>query len=121
MHIYMEDLKKGSHLPIYLVYVTLPVELDAQELAESLVYAGHAAGVNILGPVASVFAWQGEIHKADERILLAQVAGDKLDDFENALLARHPYLVPCILGFEAAKAHQAFHAWVINPCAGGGK
>lgn len=104
-----------EQLEPYLVYMTLPSTEDAPGFAEKLVGAGLCAGINILGPAISVYHWQGEMRKAAEWILFAQVGRRGVEKFINAALAMHPYLVPCILGLPACAGHVPFMKWIENP------
>lgn len=98
-----------------LVYMTLPAAEDAQVLAEKLVSAGYCAGVNIVGPGHSVYYWHGKLRNAEEWIMFAQVAHERMKEFESALLELHPHIVPCILELGVQSGYQPFMEWIKNP------
>lgn len=99
-----------------LVLVTVPDEKGdgalALALARELVESRLAAGVNVLGGAQSVYRWQGQVHAARERVLLAQVARRAFAAFCAALAARHPHVVPCILGLGVSSGHAPFVRWI---------
>ena len=77
----------------FLVYVTVPHEREALDLARMLVEARLAAGVNVLPGARSVYRWQGEVREAGECLLLAQVGRAAFEDFCAA--TKCPVLWPC--------------------------
>ena len=83
----------------FLVYVTVPHEREALDLARMLVEARLAAGVNVLPGARSVYRWQGEVREAGECLLLAQVSRAAFEDFARLCAARTatkcPVLWPC--------------------------
>lgn len=81
----------------FLVYVTVPHEREALDLARMLVEARLAAGVNVLPGARSVYRWQGEVREAGECLLLAQVSRAAFEDFCAAVRRAHSYEVPCIV------------------------
>ena len=101
---------------VLLAYVTVPDGTGdgaaALALARDLVEAGLAAGVNVLGGGRSVYRWDGEVREAAERVLVAQVAAPAFAAFREAVLARHPHVVPCVLGLGVAEGHAPFLHWI---------
>ena len=110
---------------ILLAYVTVPDASGdgaaALALARDLVEGGLAAGVNMLGCARSVYRWQGEVREAAERVLVAQVAAPAFAAFREAVLARHPHVVPCILGLGVAAGHAPFVQWIAENSAAAGR
>ena len=51
-----------------IVFVTCP-PAAAEALAEKLVQSGHAACVNVLPGVRSIYRWQGSTERSDEALL----------------------------------------------------
>lgn len=93
-----------------LVYLTMPDAEQAQNLAQKLVEEHLAAGVNMAGPVKSVYRWQGKVHQAMEWQLFVQTSAyEKLEAF---VLAHHPHIVPCIIGLNIAYGYMPFLNWI---------
>ena len=53
-----------------IVFVTVPSREDGERIAETLVGEQLAACVNVVGPIRSIYRWQGEICRDDEHLLL---------------------------------------------------
>lgn len=95
-----------------LVYITVPERVMADYMARELVEARLAAGVHIAGPIRSVYRWQGEIRNAEEWTLLAQCAGGVFEDIRDFVLARHPYITPCIVAWNIDHGYKPFMDWI---------
>ena len=96
----------------FLVYVTVPHEREALDLARMLVEARLAAGVNVLPGARSVYRWQGEVREAGDCLLLAQVGRAAFEDFCAAVRRAHSYEVPCIVALPLEAGHQPFLRWI---------
>jgi len=97
---------------VLLVYCTCPDRAKAQELANSLVRDRLAACVSIGTPVTSVYAWQGEIQNEQEVPLLIKTSGDRYQELENAIRARHPYELPEIIAVPVQQGLPDYLKWV---------
>lgn len=95
-----------------LVYITVPDGEIAETLARGLVEAGLAAGVNVAGPVFSVYRWQGDIHEAKEWQLFCQTDKTAFNELREFVLRNHPHSVPCIMGMATEVGNPAFINWI---------
>lgn len=96
----------------YQVNTTLESEADAARLAAALVDERLAACVQVSGPVASVYRWNGAVTRAAEWLCTAKTAETRLP----ALLARirelHPYEQPEIIATSITAGDPAYLEWV---------
>jgi len=92
-----------------VVYVPMPTEKAARELASSLIEHHLIACANIVQST-SLFKWKGTINNEQEWIMVAKTTKDE-NTVRAAIEAAHPYECPCILTFSAT-ANRAYHAWV---------
>lgn len=99
---------------ILLAYVTIPDEKAAQTLAGEAVEAGLCAGVNIVGPIHSIYRWQGETRSRTEWLLLAQTTSVAWRAFENFVTERHTDLVPCVMALPPGRVASSFHTWILE-------
>jgi periplasmic divalent cation tolerance protein len=90
-------------------YITAPPE-EAPEIAETLVEERLAACVNRF-PCASVYRWDGEVHRDDEVVLVAKTTDEAYDRLETRAEELHPYDVPCIERFEESDFLESFAEW----------
>jgi periplasmic divalent cation tolerance protein len=65
-----------------------------------------------MGPLLSLYPWQGRLQREEEYLLLMKTA----ESMESALIARlqelHPYEVPEILVLPIAAGNPAYLAWI---------
>lgn len=95
-----------------LVWCPCPDEDTALALARQLVGEGLAACGNAIGPMRSVFAWQGAVEEASETGLLLKTDARLLDRAVAWLEAIHPYDEPAVLGWRCDAAGAATAAWL---------
>jgi periplasmic divalent cation tolerance protein len=98
--------------PVLLVYCSCPDEPTAARLAEALVVGGHAACVNVLGSVRSIYRWQGNIERSDESMLIAKTTVHAYPVVEETLRTLHPYEVPEIVAVPVSHGLHAYLKWV---------
>jgi periplasmic divalent cation tolerance protein len=84
----------------------------ATDLARDLVAAGHAACVNIVPTVRSIYLWQGAIQTEDEVLLLIKTTADRFESLREALVAKHPYDVPEVVALPIADGHHPYLDWL---------
>ncbi len=102
----------GTEREVFLVYITTPDEETAERLAESLIDERLAACVNLLGPIRSVYRWEGRVEKSGEQALLAKTTGARLDSLTRRVVALHPYDCPCVVAVPVSGGHPAFLDWI---------
>lgn len=95
-----------------LVLCTCPDAETARDLAGRLVTGRHAACVNILPGLASVYPWQGRIESADEHLLLIKTENAGYAALEAFLKAHHPYSVPEIIAIPLAQGSADYLTWI---------
>lgn len=86
---------------------------DGENLAEELVEQRLAASVDRV-PCSSAYRWDGEVHVADEEILLIKTTAERYDDVVELVERRHPYEVAPIERFDEADATPDFLEWREN-------
>lgn len=100
---------------IHLVLVTCPVD-HASTLAEILVHGNHAACVNIVPKISSVYRWEGKINHDEEALLIIKTSEKSFESLKQAVLLNHPYELPEILAVNAADGHAPYLEWVLKNC-----
>jgi periplasmic divalent cation tolerance protein len=95
-----------------MALTTLPADFDATSLATDLVGAGHAACVNVLPAVTSVYTWKGVPQVEKEQQLLIKTTSDRVDALWEVLRARHPYDVPEFLVLPVVGGSEEYTRWV---------
>lgn len=77
--------------------ITAPDRALAGRLAEALVAERLAACVQVGGPVASIYRWQGAVEHAREWVCRAKTTRAALPALVRRVRALHPYELPEIL------------------------
>jgi periplasmic divalent cation tolerance protein len=94
------------------VMTTTATKDDAQKIARGLVEGRLAACVQIVGPISSVYRWEGEIEEAEEYLCLVKTRRDAYPRVEAAIRETHPYDVPEILAMPVTAGSAAYLGWL---------
>lgn len=95
-----------------LVLVTVPSAADGERIAQALVEGRHAACVNVVPGLRSVYRWQGAVERADEALLLVKSTRSAFDGLAAAVRALHPYTLPEIVAVPLVAGLAAYLAWI---------
>lgn len=103
----------GSGRPALVeVHVSVPDAESAQRIASDLVARQLAACVQILGPMASVYTWEGEVHQSQEWLLLAKSTATAFPQLAETVRSHHRYDVPEIVAIPITHAEDDYASWV---------
>lgn len=100
------------------ILTTVATRDEALALAHEAVDEGAVACVQILGPITSVYRWDGHVQEESEFLLLVKVPTEGAEAAAGFLRARHPYDVPEIAVHRADVVDPAYLAWAIEVTAG---
>ena len=95
-----------------VVLTTLGAGADAAAFARTLVEERLAACVNVIGPVTSIYRWNGKVEQDAEQQLVIKTTIARLEALEARVKALHPYDVPEFLVLRAVGGSDAYLAWV---------
>ncbi len=93
------------------VYMTAGSDAEARKIAEALIDARLAACVNILGPITSVFYWDGVQHE-EEVALVAKASREDFAALNAKVREVHSYDCPCVVAWPIAEGDNAFVQWI---------
>jgi len=94
------------------VMSTVPNQAAATRIAGLLVEARLAGCVQIIGPVTSMYRWQGKVESASEILLLIKSRQDLFPAVVEVITANHPYEVPEILAVPVVAGGPAYLNWL---------
>jgi periplasmic divalent cation tolerance protein len=97
-----------------VVLVTVPSIEVGERLAEALVGDGLAACVNLLGEVRSIYRWQGQIERDQERLCLIKSTRDAFAALRARVVALHPYEVPEVIALPISDGHAPYLEWLLG-------
>jgi len=95
-----------------VVLTTTGTRDDAQKIATALVDRELAACVNIVGPIRSIYRWQGKVENAEEFLLLVKTWGEAYDDVEAAIRELHSYELPECIAIRVEKGSEEYLEWM---------
>ncbi len=101
----------------YVVFTTCPDAACASAIAAAVVEQGHAACVNILGGLRSVYLWKGARESAEEHLLIIKTTRAAYPALEQAIAALHPYELPEIIAVPLAAGLPGYLDWITTACA----
>jgi periplasmic divalent cation tolerance protein len=99
-------------MDVILIMTTLPDSLLADALARALVDQREAACVSRIGPLHSVYQWEGSPEEAEEYLLLIKTRPDQYAAVESRILAMHPYHIPEVISFRPEQVEPRYLAWL---------
>jgi periplasmic divalent cation tolerance protein len=101
-----------------IVFITAPSRAVGKQIASALVEGKLAACVNILGPITSIYTWEGKLCDEKEVLLIVK---SRLELFESHLIpavkAVHPYEIPEIIALPVAMGLNDYLNWVLRETA----
>jgi periplasmic divalent cation tolerance protein len=101
---------------VYVAWTTVSQRPEAESLAQTAVGRGLAACVQIEGPIASHYIWQGRSERTEEFRLMFKCTADQLPALETFVLAQHPYETPEWIAVEASRVGEKYLSWAMaNP------
>jgi len=96
---------------LLLIQCTCP-QADAERLAQTLVSESLAACVSQVGPVRSVYRWQGTVESGHEMLLLIKTTAAAYPALQARLQQLHPYEVPEIIALPISDGLPAYLYWL---------
>jgi len=98
-----------------IVFITAPSIEIGKDIATALVESKLAACVNILGPINSIYTWEGKICDDEEVLLIAKSRGELFESqLIPAIRAIHPYQIPEIIALPVAMGLPSYLDWVLH-------
>lgn len=94
------------------IVMTTDQKDQAEAIARALVERRLAACVQIVGPIVSIYRWQGAIETAQEWQCQIKSRRDLFDAIEEAIKSMHSYEVPEIIMLPIAGGHANYLHWL---------
>src|SRR5205814_4780686 len=97
-----------------LVISTAGSKEEASHIAISLVEAQLAACVNIVGPIESIYRWQGKIESAPEFLLLVNTAASQSAAVITRIRELHSYDLPEAIEIRIDGGSADYLKWIAD-------
>ena len=94
------------------VSTTADSRQHAEQTADVLVERRLAACVQIVGPIKSVYHWQGKIERGEEWFCVAKTRRALYDQVEAAIREIHPHDEPEIIATEIVAGSRGYLDWI---------
>jgi periplasmic divalent cation tolerance protein len=95
-----------------VVLVTAASEEEGARIGRTLVEERLAACVNVVGPIRSIYRWEGAVEDAAEWLLVVKARASDLAVLEARVRALHSYTVPEVLALPVYGGGAAYLAWL---------
>lgn len=97
----------------HLQVLTTTDSLDAaQQIARAVVEARVAACAQIIGPILSLYWWNGVVETTEEWQILMKTTGERYDALEAVIRQAHGYDVPEIIAMSITHGGADYLSWV---------
>lgn len=97
-----------------IVSSTTDSEDKARELAASAIAAKLGACAQIVGPITSVYRWEGSVQTDPEWRVEIKTAADRVMELTEHIKANHSYDVPEIIATPIEGGSAEYLAWVVE-------
>jgi periplasmic divalent cation tolerance protein len=97
-----------------LVLTTAGTHDEAARIGRTLVERGLAACVNIVGPIESIYRWQGAIETSPEFLLIVKTTQPRFDEVRSAIRELHSYELPECLELGVDAGSPEYLAWLTD-------
>jgi periplasmic divalent cation tolerance protein len=102
-----------------VVFITVPSREEGKKIATYLVERKLAACVNVLGPIESIYTWNGELTTDEEALLVVKTNMQIFEgQFIPAVKEIHPYDVPEIIALPILKGSKDYLDWIQRETSG---
>ncbi|HWI87627.1 MAG TPA: divalent-cation tolerance protein CutA [Sphingomicrobium sp.] len=99
-------------MSVVSVYVLFASAEEAERIGRTVIEERLAACINILGPVRSIYRWQGAVETSDEVAAILKTSLIEADALITRMAALHSYEVPCITTWPIDKILHSYADWV---------
>lgn len=94
------------------VLTTIGDEDEARTIAQVLVEKNMAACVQVIGPIHSVYRWQGQVESSAEWLLMIKTSVALMETVEAEILHHHSYEVPEIIVLPIVAGAKRYLDWL---------
>lgn len=95
-----------------LIWCPFPDRESARQIANILLDEKLIACANLVGPMESIFDWDGKRDSGEEFGVLFKADADQLDQAVDRLAELHPYDIPAIMGWRCDSAPEETRNWL---------
>ena len=102
-----------------VILVTTATAAEAAQIARTLVEERLIACGNVIGPIRSLFRWQGAVDDVSEHLLLAKARAADFVRVEERVRTLHSYDVPEVIAVPIRMGSAPYLGWLADATARG--
>jgi periplasmic divalent cation tolerance protein len=95
-----------------VVLVTAGSNEEGRRIGRAMVEERLAACVNVVGPIRSIYRWEGAIEEAEEHLLVMKARAADVPTLTARVRALHSYDVPEVVALPLTGGSEAYLAWL---------
>ena len=99
-------------MSVVSVYAVFADAEEAERIGRTVIDERLAACINILGPIRSIYRWEGKIQSAEEVAAILKTHHWNSDALIERIAALHSYKVPCVITWPIDKILRSYADWV---------
>ncbi len=97
-----------------VVLVTVRDEAEGHALGRSAVDGRLAACCNLIGPIRSIYRWEGRIHDEAEWLVILKTTAAGFDRLRQRILELHSYETPEVIAVPVVAGSASYLRWVAD-------
>lgn len=91
---------------------------EAEKIAHALLERRLAACANIVGPIHSIYRWQGKVESAAEHLLIIKTTANLFDAVAKAIHELHSYELPECIQLPIEGGSKEYLQWIEDSVVG---
>src|SRR5579864_5415710 len=97
-----------------LVISTAGSREEAMRIATALVEERLAACVNVVGPIVSIYRWQGKVESGEEFLMLVKTTADSSRAARERMIELHSYELPEAIELNIDGGSEPYLRWILE-------
>ena len=98
--------------PYIVVLITVKDKAQGKRIASALLTKKLIACANMIGPIESMFWWQGKIDHGKEQLLILKTKKILFTKLSKEVKALHCYQTPEIIALPMVAVDRAYSKWI---------
>ncbi len=103
-----------------VILVTAGSAEEAERVGRTLVEERLIGCANVVGPIRSIYRWEGAVEEATEHLLVLKARAGDVAVVEDRIRGLHSYRVPEVLALPVRAGSAAYLTWLAEATARGG-
>jgi len=95
------------------VFITVPDQKSAEDIARELVESKLAACVNIIPGLKSFYEWNGELQSDSEVLLIVKTQQQLFNRVRDKVVSLHCYELPEIIAINLSDGLKGYLDWIV--------